>query len=238
MTRLIGSEKSGKRMQKKLLGVVEQLCLVPVVVDGKDLNAGYRHRRPGFYDASAVSDDTATDFMVPEVVAGRETGYLVPEESLTDQSQADDADINVMIRKFGLMQVMATPEQMNELAALHSKMYSEDVDYRASLDFIREAKVLFEELPALVRKEFDNDPMKYVEAFSDGSEENKEKLTRLGLLRENVPVVESPELSVLKEIRDGQRQESERGGSRGDVGRGGFVAADDGRQGVDGRGRR
>lgn len=163
------------------------------------LNVGYRHRRPGFYDADAVSNDTATDFLIDEVVEGRRTGKRVKEESLTDQSGREDADINCLIRKFGINSVKATPEQMEALSSISM----DAMDYRESLDRIREAQEAFNDLPAEVRKEFDNDPAKYLEAFGD--EKKKDLLKRLGLVPEVAPKVDSEELVVLKEIRDAQK---------------------------------
>lgn len=189
-------------------------------LEAVDANKGYKHRRPGFYDADAVSDDTGTDNRIPEVVEGKATGRMVEDPSMTDQSGSDDADINVMIRRFGLMGTMP----VNPRTPLTEGMIGA-MDYRESLDQIREAKSAFDALPADVRKRFDNDPAKYLEFFE--KPENMDEAIKLGLASKPSDPVESQELITLREIRDGFANSDARepSGSSGQGARGDGKAA-------------
>ena len=43
--------------------------------------------------------------------------------------------------------------------------FSEVVDYRTALDQINRSKAVFEALPSVLRKRFDNDPAKFLDLF-------------------------------------------------------------------------
>lgn len=116
-------------------------------------------RSPYNYDRDAVSRDTA----------------LVCEgKSLTLQSQAQEADINVIVKRFGmtgeLPQVAVPPSFGN---------FDVELDYRTALDVIRAADRSFMQLDAAVRARFLNDPARFVEFCEDPK--NLEEMRRMGL---------------------------------------------------------
>lgn len=94
--------------------------------------------------------------------------------SLTQQHQANDADINEIVRRFGIT------GQMPQGVRLPT--YGDFVgvsDYRAALAAIQEADDNFYELPADLRARFSNDPFQFSEFVLDPA--NKEELYTLGL---------------------------------------------------------
>lgn len=107
--------------------------------------------------------------------ASVESGLECKDESLAVQSQKDESDINVIVKRFGvtgmLPQVPMPPSYED---------FTESVsDYRTALDLIREADRSFMALPADVRKRFDNDAGAFVAFASDPG--NIEELRKMGL---------------------------------------------------------
>lgn len=106
--------------------------------------------------------------------ASKESGLHCKDDSLTVQSQREDADINVIVKRFGVTGQL--PQ------SLRMPIYTdfEDVfDYRSAMDVINQADRSFAALPADVRARFLNDPQRFVEFASD--EKNLEEMRRLGL---------------------------------------------------------
>lgn len=113
------------------------------------------------YDTNLVSDQSALRCLDP---------------SMAKQSEAEDADINTIVKRFGL-----TGELPKDVAIPAYGDFSNEVtDYHTALSLVREAAEGFMELPAHVRKEFDNDPGKFVDFVSD--EKNREKAEALGIV--------------------------------------------------------
>lgn len=116
-------------------------------------------RSPYNYDRDAVSFDT---------------GLACDDLSLTKQSEANDADINEIVRRFGLTgqlpQGVRTPSYGDFVGVS---------DYRAALAAIQQADDDFMELPADLRARFQNDPQQYADFVLDPA--NKEQLYDLGL---------------------------------------------------------
>lgn len=105
------------------------------------------------------------------------------DESLTVQSEADEADINKIVARFiktGVMPVNPrTPLNEAFLAPL---------EFREALDGIRKAEEAFMEYPAELRKKFDNDPAKFLEFTSN--KDNLEEMYKLGLAKK--PEADAP----------------------------------------------
>lgn len=120
------------------------------------------------YDVDAASDAAGLECRDP---------------SLTIQSQAQDADINVIVKRFGLTgqlpQVLRPPSYED---------FSESVDdYRSALDLVAAADASFMKMPAEVRKRFDNDPAEFVDFCNNP--DNLEEMKKLGLVDVVAPVV-------------------------------------------------
>lgn len=110
-----------------------------------------------------------------------------PEEGRTRQSERDSADINQIVARY----VKTGEIPVSDRAQMFADV-SEMPDYRTALDNVLFAQGLFEAQPAKVRKEFDNDPAKFLDFCSDP--ENQDRMREMGLLPEDGPVlpVEEP----------------------------------------------
>ncbi len=109
----------------------------------------------------------------------RETGLVCEDESLTVQSDAIDADINTIVKRFGLTGQL--PENVRVPVASD---FTDVFDFHSALRAIRLAEESFNEMPAHVRAEFDNDPEKFVQFCTEVKDDklvNIDKMRELGL---------------------------------------------------------
>lgn len=135
-------------------------------------------RNPYNYDRDKVSN---------------ETGLACEDASLTQQHQKDDADINTIVRRFGL-----TGELPSNLRLPQYGDFIGIASYHDAMNKVLAAQAEFMKLPADLRAKFENSPEQFVEFCSDP--ENKEELIKMGLAvrRERVateqatPAEESP----------------------------------------------
>lgn len=108
-------------------------------------------------------------------------------ESLTVQSHTEDADINVMIKKFlktgQIPQSVRVPEYGDYLGI---------TDFRGALDAVLEAQDNFNQMPAEVRARFNNDPAEFHDFCMNP--DNLPELRKMGLA-----VPEKPE-----DVNDGR----------------------------------
>lgn len=89
--------------------------------------------------------------------ASLETGLACTDKSLTQQSQAKEADINTIVRNFGVtgqLPVVPLPPSLED--------FGEIFDLQSALDVLNQAKHSFGLLPADVRDAFHNDPHRFV----------------------------------------------------------------------------
>lgn len=107
-------------------------------------------------------------------------GLECEDISLADQSQADAADINVIVRNFGVTGELPTNTRMP--LALD---FVEAVDFQSAMNAIVEAERSFAAMPAKVRERFGNDPHRFIQFCDDP--ENKAEAERLGLVRPPEP---------------------------------------------------
>jgi phage internal scaffolding protein len=119
------------------------------------------YRSPHNYDLEEASNEAA---MKPEEMG----------ESLTIQSQRDEADINSIMKRY--QQTGYFPQSMR-LPTYED--YSEVQDYRSSLHAVMEAQERFMEIPPEVRARFSNDPQQFLEFASNPS--NINELRKMGL---------------------------------------------------------
>lgn len=111
------------------------------------------------YDVDQVSKDSALE---------------CKDKSMTQQSQAEEADINTIVRRFKLTGQL--PENVKVPVFADS---DGELTYKEALDMIRQADQSFGAMPADVRARFGNDPANFVEFCSD--EKNIDEMRRLGL---------------------------------------------------------
>jgi phage internal scaffolding protein len=117
-------------------------------------------RTPYNYDRDVVSD---------------ESGLACPEPTLAQQQFRDEADINTILERFGRTGELIVPVSVPEFGD-----YSEVGDYHSAMNMIIEAQSAFDALPARIRKEFDNDPGRFVDFVLD--ENNRDKAVEMGLI--------------------------------------------------------
>lgn len=107
----------------------------------------------------------------------RETAYYDDTPSKTDQSFAEEVDINTIVKRFGL-----TGEMPQQVAMPTYADFREAVtDYHTALLMLRQADDAFMSLPAELRARFHNDAGELVTFLEDPS--NRPEAERLGLVR-------------------------------------------------------
>lgn len=126
--------------------------------------------------------------------ASLETGVLCEDPSLAQQHQREEADINTIVRRFGISGVLP---QARVLPTFED--FDEIFDFRTAQDAILAANAAFKAYPADLRFRFQNDPQKFVEFCSDPA--NLPELRRLGLAPE---APEAPNAEVAPKARDGE----------------------------------
>lgn len=92
------------------------------------------------------------------------------EKSLTDQSQAEEADINTIVRKFQLTGTLnvRTDSPLGTLADDVAAMEGlAPVDLQLALNRVNEARFAFDRLPLHVRKRFGYDPLEFSTFVAD-----------------------------------------------------------------------
>lgn len=132
----------------------------------------YSFRAPFAYDTDKASLDA---------------GLLCEDESLALQSEKDDADINVIVKRFGL-----TGQLPDDLRMPVSGDFTQVPDFHTAMNLVRQTQEEFLKVPAEVRAEFGNDPQAFMAFFE--KEENRERAQKLGLLKP--PVVPPPPVRV------------------------------------------
>lgn len=113
----------------------------------------------------------------PVPTAGRVVGkhaLICNDASLAVQSQKDEADINTIVRNFGVTGTVNVP------IVLPSYGDFEGIDdYRSALEAVKAAQESFAALPSSLRERFHNDPGAFVE-FCENPK-NLPELRQLGL---------------------------------------------------------
>lgn len=117
-------------------------------------------RTPYNYDRDAVSDDT---------------GLRCDDPSLTKQEFKEDADINVIVRRFNV-----TGQLPQGVVAPVFQDFEGVFDFQSAMNVIAGAESAFMSMPAEVRYRFHNDPHEFVAFCSD--ESNRAEAERLGLV--------------------------------------------------------
>lgn len=109
------------------------------------------------------------------------TGLRCEDESLTVQSQKDEADINIIVERFGITGQLPQGLRVPQYADFGDTVF----DYRSAVEAVAMAQDSFMELPGRVRAEFDHDPQKFLEfcmATEDGKTlKNIARMRELGL---------------------------------------------------------
>lgn len=123
-------------------------------------------RHPYLYDREAASDAAAFRSDAP---------------SLTIQSEKDNCDINVIIKRFGVTGVV--PQNIRQPLQGDFTGVS---DFRSAMDAVVQAQRSFDQLDAKSRARFNNDPQLFLEFCSD--KENLAEMRKMGLAVSEVVV--------------------------------------------------
>lgn len=110
-------------------------------------------------------------------LGGRVSFDCGDEESLTDQDAAVDCDINVLVKRFGVVPPSAfVPRQAIE-------DFVAPLDYQEALATLQQADDAFSALDARIRDRFGNDPVQMLEFVAD--DKNRSEAEKLGLIAED-----------------------------------------------------
>lgn len=102
--------------------------------------------------------------------------FCDPEEDMTQQQFAEDADINRIIERFGVTGQLPQPQVEPFFGD-----FSEVGDYQSAIEQLRAMDDSFMTIPAEVRSRFQNDPGRFYEFVQDPA--NRRELAEMGLLR-------------------------------------------------------
>lgn len=122
--------------------------------------------------------------------ASLDSGLACEDKSLTKQSFAEECDINVIARRFGL-----TGELPQGVRLPRYEDFSEAFDFHSAMNAIAQANESFSALPAEVRARFLNDPGRFVDFCADRG--NRDEAIRLGLIDKPLPAPAAPAAAPL-----------------------------------------
>lgn len=121
--------------------------------------------------------------------------YSDPENeynSLTQQHFKSECDINLIIKRHeetGLWSDSLKPPTRQPMFG----DFSDVPDYQTAQDMLIDAEDMFMQLPASIRKQFDNNAMAFVDFYLDS--ENEEQLMEMGLLQKPEKLEPDPVLT-------------------------------------------
>lgn len=122
--------------------------------------------------------------------ANTDIGDLGP--SMTQQHFAKDADLNEIVRRFGIAEGAIPPVPIDPQ---YYGDFTDVPDFRQALDNTREAIQRFDALPATLRNRFNNDPVALWDFVTNPA--NTDEAITLGLLRKTA--TDAPAPPVLPE---------------------------------------
>lgn len=132
-------------------------------------------RSPYNYDADVVSHRCGLDCSA--------------DLDRAQQHFRDECDINVMVARFARTGMPPPPPQMPSPVDFDSVF-----DFQSAMQVLIDAKAGFMTLPSKVRREFDNDPSKFLAFVQDDA--NRDEAIRLGLIPKPVVVPQQPVVDV------------------------------------------
>lgn len=107
----------------------------------------------------------------------RETSLVCePDDTRVDRSAAAECDINTIVKRFGLTQVL--PETFR--APLVGD-FTDVVDFQTAMQAVTAAQQSFMQMPADLRSRFGHDPQKLIQ-FLD-NDKNRDEAVKLGLVK-------------------------------------------------------
>lgn len=128
--------------------------------------------------------------------ASRASGLVCTDPSKAQQHDKDDADINTLVRRFGITGQIPVLDRV----PLESEIFHDITDFHSAMNAIRESETTFMTLPADLRARFDNDPHAFLKFTSD--EKNRDEMRTLGLLKPETPKPGPIEVVLAKPAGD------------------------------------
>lgn len=107
--------------------------------------------------------------------ASNVTALTCDDPSLAQQHAKEDADINTIVRRFGL-----TGELPNNVRMPQYGDFTAATDYHTAMNAVIAANKSFEAMPAHIRARFNNDPGAFVDFCADSK--NYDEAIKLGLV--------------------------------------------------------
>jgi len=107
-----------------------------------------------------------------------------PDEGRTQQHHAEDADINTIVRRFGL-----TGELPPARTAPEFGDFTNATDFHTAMNAVKHAEQVFMGYPAELRARFNHDPGALLDFVHDAH--NREEAHKLGLLKNTQAPVQS-----------------------------------------------
>lgn len=104
-----------------------------------------------------------------------EHGLACKDESRTIQSQKEEADINTIVRNFGITGQLPSGVRVPDYADFTDSI----TDFRTAIEAVRAAEESFAAMPSDLRKRLDYDPQQFLEFCADPA--NLEEMRKLGL---------------------------------------------------------
>lgn len=102
---------------------------------------------------------------------GAQFAYTQNQETLTQQSDRKNCDINLIVARFTKTGQLPKVQQEPLYAD-----FSTVTDYRSALDMINHANEAFQEVPAQVREKFNNDPAEFLTFLERATEHDLEEI--------------------------------------------------------------
>lgn len=123
---------------------------------------------------------TQVDVRKPYEKSTRQT-IKFSQPTMAKQSFKDECDINTIMKKY---QTTGLVSHVNSIVGSYGD-YTNVADYQLHLNQVLAANEAFMELPAAIRKRFDNDPAHLLSFLQD--EKNRDEAIRLGLIDPPAP---------------------------------------------------
>lgn len=101
------------------------------------------------------------------------------QPSRTKQSFKPQCDVNLIMKRFKKTVGADFLDRYQGYLGGQFGDFSEVQDYRSALHQIAQGRAVFDALPAIVRKRFDNDPALFLDFVQDSK--NADELVRMGL---------------------------------------------------------
>lgn len=129
-----------------------------------------------------------------------QVGLEFTEPSMTEQHFKDECDINTIVARYQETGVLPQGDRQ----PLFGDFAEFPQDLQSSQAYFDDAQERFMQLPASLRKEFGNDPVKLLQFIADGN--NRDRAIELGLIDKPAQAESPVQPQETKVSTDGQNQ--------------------------------